>query len=212
MLSWFSRSSSWSRRQLLLDPDDAGLLPSSSPAPASQAASQSMLQPAIIWGRPRTMLTATAPLSGVEEITDTEEVTGSNPASPTSITPGQSQVPGSQTVPGRGSRDGCLPNCLPKPPASQEGVHRARAALSTGRTSFSVRRLLAWPTRWEMSSIPIPVVDGNDTKLCRSSCGVVPLQLGPRVACRDRPNRDAVARRRRPAHCRAEAGCRRASP
>jgi hypothetical protein len=44
--------------------------------PASQTASQSMRQPAIIWGHPRTMLTATAPLSGVSEITDTEEVTG----------------------------------------------------------------------------------------------------------------------------------------
>jgi hypothetical protein len=61
---------------------------------------------------------------------DTEEVTGSNPVSPTSITPGQSQVPGSQDRPRRGSRDGCLPNCLPKPLAAmrEEGVHRARTA------------------------------------------------------------------------------------
>jgi hypothetical protein len=51
-----------------------------------------MRQPAIIWGHPRTMLKATAPLSGVSEITDTEEVTGSNPISPTSNTPGQRRL------------------------------------------------------------------------------------------------------------------------
>ncbi len=45
--------------------------------------------PAIIWGHPRTLLTATAALLGVPEITDTEEVTGSNPVSPTCNTPGQ---------------------------------------------------------------------------------------------------------------------------
>jgi hypothetical protein len=35
------------------------------------------------------MLMASAPLSGVSEITDTEEVTGSNPVSPTSVRPSQ---------------------------------------------------------------------------------------------------------------------------
>src|SRR5215208_6384851 len=54
--------------------------------------------------------------AAVARFPDTEEVTGSNPVSPTSITPGQSQIAGSQTVPRRGSQDGCLPNCLPKPP------------------------------------------------------------------------------------------------
>jgi hypothetical protein len=51
--------------------------------PASQTASQSMRQPAIIWGHQRTLLTAAAALPGAPEITDTEEVTGSNPVSPT---------------------------------------------------------------------------------------------------------------------------------
>jgi hypothetical protein len=45
--------------------------------PASQTASQSMRQLAIIWGHPLTLLTATAALPGVPAITDTEEATGS---------------------------------------------------------------------------------------------------------------------------------------
>jgi hypothetical protein len=48
-----------------------------------------MRQPAIIWRHPRTLLTATAALPAVSEITDTEEVTGSNPVSPTSNLPSQ---------------------------------------------------------------------------------------------------------------------------
>ena len=62
-----------------------------------------MRQPAMIWGHPRTRLTATAPSSGVSEITDTEEVTGSNPVSPTSFSPSQVPVsaPGTEGVPAK---------------------------------------------------------------------------------------------------------------
>jgi hypothetical protein len=45
--------------------------------PASQTASQSMRQPAIIWGHQRTLLTAAAALPGAPEITDTEGVIAS---------------------------------------------------------------------------------------------------------------------------------------
>ena len=150
------------------------------------------------------------------EITNTEEVTGSNPVSPTSITPGQSQIPGSQDRSRRGSRDGCLPNCLPKSPASHAGK-RASIALaprvSTGRSSLrytsSVTRLLAWPTRWEMSSILIPVLDSNDTKLCRSSRGVHACASSRRPrppdgasgGCSPRPVRCPPTCRPRPAPC-----------
>ena len=78
--------------------------------PCSQTASQSMRQPAIIWGHPRTMLTATAPLSGVSEITDTEEVTGSNPVSPSSIIPGQRLIWLKITNP----RAGCVQDHKPR--------------------------------------------------------------------------------------------------
>ena len=54
----------------------------------------------------------------------------------------------------------------------KECIHRDRW-VSTGRSSLrytsSVTRVLAWPTRWAMSSIGTPELDNSETKLCRSS-------------------------------------------
>ena len=58
--------------------------------------------------------------------------------------------------------------------------------VNTGRSSLrytsSVTLLLAWPTRWEMSSILIPMLESNDTKLCRSSRGVHACASKPAAA------------------------------
>ena len=54
-----------------------------------------------------------------------------------------------------------------------------------------VTRVLAWPTRWAMSSIGMPQLDSSETKLCRSSLGVQDIGSIPAAATTRRKAADA---------------------
>jgi len=59
---------------------------------------------------------------------------------------------------------------------------RVNTRRSSLRYTSSVTRVLAWPTRWAISSIGIPELDSSDTKLCRSSLRVQAIGFIPAAA------------------------------
>jgi len=77
--------------------------------------------------------------------------------------------------------------CVAGPSSSGKSTSIATAPrVNTGRSSLrytsSVTRVLAWPTRWAMSSSGIPELESSDTKLCRSSLGVQDIGFIPAAA------------------------------
>ena len=107
-----------------------------------------------------------------------EEVRGSSPLSSTTIPPWSEATSTSHVARLVRSFVVLLTKLLTNSPcssgnsASMATAPRVRPAEALSRYTSSVTRVLAWPTRWAMSSIGIPELDSSDTKLWRSSRGV----------------------------------------
>ena len=103
---------------------------------------------------------------------------------------------------GRGGQNGGLAGLAV---GIEDVIHRFRAASYTGRNSlrytFSVVRVLAWPTRCAMSSIGIPALDSSETKLCRNSRGVHSSAWSPACSATWRNARRTLAASRGVPRC-----------